>query len=109
MPRIPPRTVEPNAGVYVGNVTRVAGATCYVELPRLAKGFEYGPAPYPSEYAAGEQTTQDGNHSHSAPGGATSSNGDHRHGPRALAKGDRVAVAFLEGGRDDVVVLARLA
>lgn len=73
------RRTEQNAGVYLGTVTRVTGATCYVELPRLAKGFEYGPAPYPSEYAG------------------------------SLASGDRVAVAFLEGGRDDVVVLVRLA
>ena len=76
-------TVEANAGAYLGTITRVTGATAYVELPRLAAGFEYGPAGYPSEYAQAGETP--------------------------LEVGDRVAVAFLEGGRDDVVVLLRLA
>lgn len=83
MARIPTRTVDPNAGVYLATVTRVTGTVCYLEVPRLAKGFEYGPAGYPSEY-----------------------------GPASLApieQGDRVVVAFLEGGRDDLVVVTRLA
>lgn len=62
-----------NAGVYLGTVTRVDGPTAYVEVPRLAPGFEY-PA---------------------------------RHG--GAVAGDEVAVAFLEGGRDELVVLLRLA
>lgn len=84
----------PNPGVYIGKVTKVTGATCLVEIPRLARGYTYGPAPYPSEYGQGEDTANAEGHSHDL---------------RQLAKGDRVAVAFLEGGHDEVVVLARLA
>ena len=69
-----------NPGVYLGTITRVAGATAYVEVPHLAPGFEY-PARYPAEYV----------------------------GSSLLAPGDDVAVAFLEGGRDELVVLIRLA
>lgn len=36
-------------GIYLGTVTRVTGATCYVECPRYAAGFELGPAPYPAD------------------------------------------------------------
>lgn len=103
------RRPDQNGGTYLGKITKVTGATCYVEIPRLAKGFEYGPAPYPSEYLATEETKPAGGHSHSSPDGGTGGGGDHVHRYRPLAKGDRVAVAFLEGGRDDVVVLVRLA
>lgn len=83
-----------NAGIYLGTVTRVAGATAYVEVPRLNAGFEY-PARYPAELA-GATTLPAGE-------------GPHTHGLRALAGGDPVACAFLEGGRDELVVLLRLA
>lgn len=63
-----------NAGVYLGTVTRLDGSTAYVEVPRLAPGFEY-----PARHPAG------------------------------IEAGDAVAVAFLEGGRDELVVLVRLA
>lgn len=69
-----------NPGIYLGTITHVEGATAYVEVPRLAPGFEY-PARYPAEYA----------------------------GTTVLAPGVAVAVAFLEGGRDELVVLIRLA
>ena len=69
-----------NPGIYLGSITHVDGTTAYVEVPRLAPGFEY-PARYPAEYA----------------------------GSSLLAPGDDVAVAFLEGGRDELVVLIRLA
>lgn len=69
-----------NAGIYIGRIKRVVGPTAYVEVPRLAPGFEY-PARYPAEYA----------------------------GTGLLAAGVDVAVAFLEGGRDELVVLIRLA
>ncbi len=69
-----------NPGIYLGVVRRVVGPTAYVEVPRLAPGFEY-PARYPAEYA----------------------------GTDLLASGVDVAVAFLEGGRDELVVLIRLA
>ena len=49
-------------------------------VPRLAAGFEY-PARYPAEYL----------------------------GDPLLGAGVDVAVAFLEGGRDELVVLLRLA
>lgn len=159
-------------GIYIGTVTRVDGAVCYVECPRYAPGFELGPAPYPSEYAPPADNTPEtgsaGSHGHGAPtatttvqnaaghdhgngslatGGAlwadtagqahthnvtgqTGTAGGHGHDatttvstvPAAgshshslpapsppLAKGDRVAVAFLENSDEDVVVLVRLA
>lgn len=69
-----------NPGIYLGTIRRVDGPTAYVEVPRLAPGFEY-PARYPAEYAGGT----------------------------LLEPGVDVAVAFLEGGRDELVVLIRLA
>lgn len=131
-----------NAGVYIGTVTRVTGAECYVEVPRLAAGFEYGPARYPANLnatgpAAATSSAGDhghgsaGDHAHSytdntgvgSTGGATSTAGGHAHGSAGehthtleglaagnrLEPGDEVAVAFLEGGRDELVVLVRLA
>lgn len=64
--------------VYLGTVTRVDGDRCYVEVPALARGFEYGPARYPADGI-----------------------------PPAAA--DTVAVAFLNGVLDELVVLARMA
>lgn len=71
-----------NPGVYLGTIAKVKDAVCYVEVPRLAKGYSYGPAPYPSDYAPSSDNP--------------------------LTKGDRVVVGFIEGGHDDLVVLARL-
>lgn len=96
IPRQAPGAVPTNVGVYLGKVTRVTGRTCYVELRSLAPGLEYGPARYPATYAAAATTDPDPGDTHS-------------HGLPPLAAGDPVAVAFLEGRRDDVVVLARLA
>lgn len=85
-----------NVGAYLGKVTRVTGRTCYVEVPSLARGLEYGPARYPD---------------HLHPGTDTDTAGDptHAHGFAPLAAGDPVAVAFLAGHPDNLVVLARLA
>lgn len=69
-----------NSGIYLGRVVKVDGRTAYVEVPRLAPGFDY-PARYPAGSLA--QGRQDA--------------------------GTEVAVAFLEGGRDELVVLLRLA
>lgn len=104
----PDRTAG-GGGTYLATVTRVTGSTCFVEVPRVAPGFEFGPAHYPSEYAPAEETQDAGMHSHTTPAGGTSSDGDHAHQLRPLAPGDRVAVSFLEGGHDDLVVLLRLA
>lgn len=93
---------DPNPGVYIAKVTRVTGATCYVEIKSIAKGFEFGPAAYPAEYHSAATL------SGSAPG-AYDGAPPHTHPLRELAKGDKVAVAFLDGGTDDVVVLVRLA
>lgn len=105
--RLPSRDVD-NVGVYLAKVTRIVGAECYVEVPSLAPGYEYGPSRYPAINAAGRTTdytagTQGGDPAHAHP--------EHRHNlaTDALAVGDRVAVAFLEGGRDELVVLVRLA
>lgn len=73
----------PNDGTYIGTVTKVEGAYAFVQIKRLVDGYEYGPAGYPSEYA------QDGD----AP----------------LTVGDKVAVGFIEAGRDNCVVLLRFA
>lgn len=50
--------------VYIGKITRVTGTTCYVEVPHVAPGFEFGPAGYPSEYHAPEETLPAGAHDH---------------------------------------------
>lgn len=132
-----------NAGIYLGTITRVDGATAYVEVPRLAPGYEY-PARFPAELKAGGApgtTSAAAGHSHgvtvNAAGGhshgytddgvgaSTDGAGSHAHAATAatggghthtlppaapaLAKDDAVAVAFLEGGRDELVVLIRLA
>lgn len=93
---VPPRDAAPaNGGVYLGRITRVTGTVCYLEVPSLAPGFEYGPAAYPDTYA--DPTTSGGDPSHTHPA-------------RPLTVGDRVACAFLGGRQDDgVVVLIRLA
>lgn len=88
-----------NAGAYLGKVTRVTGRTCYVEVPTLAPGLEYGPARYPAEYAPAAETDP----------ATVGDLGDHTHGLPPLAAGDAVAVAFIAGRRDEVVVLTRLA
>lgn len=93
----PRRTDTLNVGVYVGRVTRVEARVCYVELPTLAPGLEYGPARYPAGYAPGAITGTGG----PDPG--------HTHPFRTLTVGDAVAVAFLAGRRDSVVVLTVLA
>lgn len=90
-----------NPGVYLGRVRRVQGSTAYVEVPRLAPGFEY-PARYPAELAGASTLA-------GSAGGAYDGAPSHTHGLRRLAAGDEVAVAFLEGGRDELVVLIRLA
>ena len=69
-----------NPGVYLGRVRKVTGATAYIEVPRLAPGFDY-----PARYPAGSLSQG------------------------KLSAGVEVAVAFLEGGRDELVVLVRLA
>lgn len=149
-----------NAGIYVGTVTAVDDAVAYVEVPRLAPGFEY-PARFPAELVAGPPpaTGSAGTHGHDAPtvtldteegghthgagtlatgaasagtahthavNGATGSDGAHGHDASVtdvaeagahthplpttpLSVGDDVAVAFLEGGRDELVILVRLA
>lgn len=77
------REPTPNAGVYIGTVTRVVGAYAHVTIKRLVPGYEYGPAGYPSEYAQDGETP--------------------------LEVGDKVAVGFIEAGRDTLVVLLRFA
>lgn len=67
-------------GIYIGRVTNVDGDTAYVEVNDLAPGFEY-----PARYGVGVLTQ-----------GRTDA-------------GVEVAVAALEGGRDELVVLLRLA
>lgn len=43
----PDRTAG-GGGIYLGTITRVTGAMCYIESVRYAPGFELGPAPYPA-------------------------------------------------------------
>lgn len=98
--------------VYIGTVTRVTGTTCFVEVPRYAKGFELGPCRYPAELAptAGDPNNtgnagthghtitidQAGDHSHtytdtngaSSASGPTSSAGGHSHTGSAAEAGD---------------------
>ncbi len=95
------RGPAPTGGVHVGRVLRVEGPACYVEVPALAPGYEYGPARYPDTLA------DDGSgrvYSSTSSGGLA-----HSHGyGRPLAAGDEVVVAPLGGRRDELVVLARL-
>lgn len=72
-------TASSGGGLWLGTVTRLDAAGAYVEVPRLAAGYEYGPARYPAEDAG------------------------------ILAAGDDVVVAFLEDGLDELVVLVRLS
>lgn len=95
------RTAD-GGGIYIGTVTRVTGSTCYVEVPRYAKGFELGPCRYPAELAGANTLA-------GSAGGAYDGAPSHTHPLRQLAPGDDVAVAFLEGGDTDAVVLVRLA
>lgn len=88
--------------IYVGKVTRVTGATCYVEVPRLAEGFELGPCRYPAELAGADTLA-------GSAGGAYDGAPSHTHPLPPLAPGDAVAVAMLENSHDDAVVLVRLA
>lgn len=93
---LPPAPSTTNPGAYLGVVSRVEGARAFVKVRRTAgDGFEYGPARYP-DHLAGASTLEGGEVAHT-------------HGIRPLASGDEVAVAFLEGKRDAVVILARLA
>jgi hypothetical protein len=64
-----------NPGVYLGEVTRIVDGIPYVEIPRLAVGYEY-PARSSITYV-----------------------------PEA---GHDVAVGFLEGGDEELVILLRL-
>ena len=89
-----------NAGVYLGRVTKVDGRVCYVELPSLAAGLEYGPARYPAGYGPGAVTGENT---------ATETLEAHAHPFRRLSAGDNVVVAFQAGRRDAIVVLAVLA
>lgn len=101
-------------GVYRARVTRISGGRPYVTIPRLAgSSYEYGPLDclegvYTLEGLETEDTART-----STP--ATSSDfAAHRHtlfaGPtRALQAGDRVLVAFVEGNRDDPIIIGRLA
>jgi hypothetical protein len=91
-----------NPGVYLGTVTKVDGPTAYVTIPRLAPGYDY-PARYPRELRSPYWTDFE------AVAGAYDGAPRHRHLFIPLAVGDDVAVAFLEGGRDELVVLIRLA
>lgn len=88
--------------LYIGTVTRVTGSSCYVEVPRYAKGFELGPCRYPAELAGSDTLA-------GSAGGPYDGAPSHTHPLRRLAAGDSVAVGFLEGGDDDAVVLVRLA
>ena len=95
----PRNTATDNVGAYLGKVTRVTGRTCYVEVPSLARGLEYGPARYPDHLHPGTDTDT----------ALTGTGQQHAHGFTPLAAGDPVAVAFLAGHPDNLVVLARLA
>jgi len=85
-------------GVWRGTITRVDGSRAWVRVERLGRQHEYGPC----DVAEGPWTAGRGTE---IAGIAEA----HAHGLGAdLAAGDRVLVAFLEGRRDDLVVLARL-
>lgn len=85
-------------GAWRGVVTRVTGGLAYVEIPRLARGHEYGPV----EHVQGVFS----------PALSTETAGDpaHAHGLGVdLAAGDRVLVLFVEASRDSPVIVGRLA
>lgn len=76
-------------GAYRATVTRVAGSTVFVEVPRLARGFEFGPLEVYD--LTGTVAAGDG----------------HTHAPAPYVAGDAVLVLSLEGRPDDLVVLGR--
>lgn len=93
-------------GVWRGVVTRLSGGLPMVEVPRLARGYEFGPCEtLYGPWTAGALTGADGGHTDS--GGTV--HPDHTHPAGSpLAAGTRVLVAFVEGRPDDVVVVGVL-
>jgi hypothetical protein len=90
-------------GVWKGTVTRLVGGRPMVEIPRLARGAEYGPCESVEGFASAtealsqESVGDHGTHTHSVTA------------PASWTAGDRVLVAFVEGNQDDPVVVGRLA
>lgn len=103
MPLNPSRGASGAAGVHIGTVTRVDGATCYVELPRIARGFEYGPARYPDTYAPDQATATAGGHGHDAPTVDSSAAAAHSHGAPTVDSSAVLAHDHFQNGQSTEV------
>lgn len=95
------------SGVWRGVVRKIQNGKPYVEIERLAKGFQYGPC------MIAEGTWTPGMTTNTAQTTVSAGEPAHTHAlaPEVapLAVGDRVIIAFIEGRQDDVVVLARVS
>lgn len=91
--------------LWRAKVSRIKAGRPYVVIPRLTgKDHEYGPLDIvEGPWTAGLETEE------TAGGGGDASFAAHAHVLGAeLAAGDRVLVGFLEGRRDDPVIIGRL-
>lgn len=79
-------------GAWRATVTRVSGSTVWVEVPRLARGYEFGPLEVYDLMGVGDPVP---------------ANDGHQHNPDPYVPGDRVLVMSVEGRPDDLVVLGR--
>lgn len=90
-------------GIYEADVEKVQGSAVWVRV-RLAKGTA---GPYRCRFLEGPGATSITTPTGPASGGTAHTHAITRSVPAALAKGDRVVVAFLAGDADRPLVLGR--
>lgn len=104
-----------------GTVTRIGSEGVFVEVPKLGLGVEYGPCQVYAPAVLLGRTEEAGGHAHTfsdstgtgTVAGTTSSEAAHRHelvlGRLALQVRDQVLVSTVNGVKEDLVVVGRLA
>ncbi len=94
-------------------VTKVDAQGVYVEVPKLGLGVTFGPCQVLLAPFVADHTGRGEGHSHSDPDGNVGLESVHRHplsgGRAAMRVGHEVLVTTVNGIKEDLVVLGRLA